>query len=243
MKRNAGKQNLGIWIAAAAFLAAAILLLSVHVTRVTVTGSKRYTDKQMEELLFPGKWDKNSAYLYISNRFKPHRQIPFVEDYKLVFHGPTKVEIIVYEKDIVGYVTDMSSYMYFDKDGIIVESSGNKLEGVPLITGLDFGQLILHRPLPVKDQTVFQDILNLTQQLSLHNIIVGRIEYNSHNKATLYMGEMQVSLGDDANVDSKISVLSDILAAHPQLVGMKGVIELENYNEEGIGGGITFKKK
>ena len=78
MKRNAGKQNLGIWIAAAAFLAAAILLLSVHVTQVTVTGSKRYTDKQMEELLFPGKWDKNSAYLYISNRFKPHRQIPFV---------------------------------------------------------------------------------------------------------------------------------------------------------------------
>ena len=144
MKRNAGKQNLGIWIAAAAVLAAAILLLSVRVTNVTVTGSKRYTEKQMEELLFPGKWDKNSAYLYISNRFKPHRQIPFVEDYKLVFHGPTSVEIIVYEKDIVGYVTDMSSYMYFDKDGIVVESSGNKLEGVPLITGLDFGQLILH---------------------------------------------------------------------------------------------------
>lgn len=37
-----------------------------------------------------------------------------------------------------------------------MESSGNKLEGVPLITGLDFGQLILHRPLPVKDQTVFR---------------------------------------------------------------------------------------
>ena len=57
MKRNAGKQNLGIWIAAAAVLAAAILLLSVRVTNVTVTGSKRYTEKQMEELLFPGKWD------------------------------------------------------------------------------------------------------------------------------------------------------------------------------------------
>ena len=243
MRRRTGKQNLGIWIAAAAFLAAAILLLSVRVSHITVTGSKRYTQQQMEELLFPGKWDKNSAYLYFANRFQPHRQIPFVEDYKLVFHGPTSVEIIVYEKDIVGYVSDMSSYMYFDKDGIIVESSGNKLEGVPLITGLSFGQLILHRPLPVKDQTVFQDILNLTQQLSLHNITVDRIEYNSRNRATLYMGEMQVSLGDDTNVDSKISVLSDILKAQPQLTGMKGVIELENYNEEGIGGGITFKKK
>ena len=170
-------------------------------------------------------------------------QIPFVDDYKLVFHGPTKLEVIVYEKDIVGYVSDMSSYMYFDRDGIVVESSSSKLEGVPWITGLHFGQLILHRPLPVEDQTVFQDILNLTQQLSLHQLSVDRIEYNSHKKATLYMGEMEVTLGDDTNIDSKISVLSDILAAQPQLVGIPGVIELENYNEEGIGGGITFKKK
>ena len=150
--------------------------------------------------------------------------IPFVDDYKLVFHGPTKLEVIVYEKDIVGYVSDMSSYMYFDRDGIVVESSSSKLEGVPWITGLHFGQLILHRPLPVEDQTVFQDILNLTQQLSLHQLSVDRIEYNSHKKATLYMGEMEVTLGDDTNIDSKISVLSDILAAQPQLVGIPGAV-------------------
>lgn len=243
MRRTTEKQNLGVWIAAAVILAVAILLLSVRVTSVTVTGSRRYTAQQMEQYLFPGKWGRNSACVYFNNRFKPRRQIPFVEDYKLVFHGPTNVEVIVYEKDIVGYVTDMSSYMYFDRDGIIVESSGSKLEGVPWITGLQFGQLILHRPLPVKDQTIFQDILNLTQQLSIHKLSVDRIEYNSHNEATLYMGEMEVTLGDDTNIDSKISVLNDILRDHPQLIGMKGVIELENYNDEGIGGGITFKRK
>ncbi len=243
MRRTKGKQHLGIWIAAAVILLAAILFLSVHVTSVTVTGSKRYTAEQLDGILFPERWDKNSIYLYFKDRFRPHRQIPFVDDYKLVFHGPTKLEVIVYEKDIVGYVSDMSSYMYFDRDGIVVESSSSKLEGVPWITGLHFGQLILHRPLPVEDQTVFQDILNLTQQLSLHQLSVDRIEYNSHKKATLYMGEMEVTLGDDTNIDSKISVLSDILAAQPQLVGIPGVIELENYNEEGIGGGITFKKK
>ena len=243
MRRTKGKQHLGIWIAATVILLAAILFLSVHVTSVTVTGSTRYTAEQLDGILFPERWDKNSIYLYFKDRFRPHRQIPFVEDYKLVFHGPTRLEVIVYEKDIVGYVSDMSSYMYFDRDGIVVESSSSKLEGVPWITGLQFGQLILHRPLPVEDQTVFQDILNLTQQLSLHQLSVDRIEYNSHKKATLYMGEMEVSLGDDTNIDSKISVLSDILAAQPQLVGIPGVIELENYNEEGIGGGITFKKK
>lgn len=243
MKRNAGKQNLGIWIAAAAFLAAAILLLSVHVTQVTVTGSKRYTDKQMEELLFPGKWDKNSAYLYISNRFKPHRQIPFVEDYKLVFHGPTKVEIIVYEKDIVGYVTDMSSYMYFDKDGIVVESSSSQLDGVPWVTGLDFGQIVLHRALPVDDKEIFEEILNLTQQLSSYKIAVDRIQYDAHGQATLFIGQMEVTLGSNTDIDGKISTLSDILAAQPQLTQISGTMRLENYSEADSRAGITFKRK
>lgn len=231
------------WAAAAVILLAAILLLSVRVGTVTVTNSKRYTQQQMEEILFPGKWDRNSAYCYIKNRFSPHKQIPFVEDYKMVFHSPTNVEIIVYEKNIVGYVSDMSSYMYFDKDGIIVESSGNKLPGIPLVTGLEFGQLILHRPLPVKDQSVFQDIMNLTQQLSLHHLEVDRIEYNSRNKATLYLGELEVSLGNGVDVDGKISVLSDILRDNPQLIKMHGTIELDDYSETGVGGGITFKKK
>ena len=50
------------------------------------------------------------------------RKSLFVEDYKLVIKSLNRAEIIVYEKSVVGYVSHMSSYMYFDKDGIIVES-------------------------------------------------------------------------------------------------------------------------
>lgn len=240
MKRNAGKQNLGIWIAAAAFLAAAILLLSVHVTQVTVTGSKRYTDKQMEELLFPGKWDKNSAYLYISNRFKPHRQIPFVEDYKLVFHGPTKVEIIVYEKDIVGYVTDMSSYMYFDKDGIIVDSTNERLEGVPEVTGLEFGHIALYAPLPVADKQVFNEILNLTQALYDYEIQVDEIHFGARSQVTLKIGEIDVELGTSDSLNGKIAALHDTL---PVLEGQAGTLYLDSYDEANTSRTYTFKKK
>ena len=110
-----------------------------------------------------------------------------MEDYRIVFHSPLDVEVIIYEKSIVGYVSYMSSYMYFDRDGIIVESSGDKLEGVPWITGLDFGQIVLYKPLPVEDPDIFQEILNLTQQLSLYEIPVDRIAYDSQGQATLYI--------------------------------------------------------
>ncbi len=243
MEKPKEKRNLALWVAAALVLLAAIAAVCLRITTVTVSGSTRYTPEQMEEYLFQDTWDKNPLVCYLKDRFQPHRQISFVDDYRLVFHGLNTVEVIVYEKSIVGYVSSMSSCMYFDRDGIIVESSTKKLEGVPEITGLKFGHLILHQPLPVEDKSVFQDIMTLTQQLELYQVAVDRIAYNSEKEATLYIGQMEVSLGKGENMDSKISVLNDILTSQPQLPQMEGIIELDNYNEGGIGGGITFRKR
>lgn len=243
MRNTIRKHHRGAWIAAAAILAAVLLLLCVRIQDVTVTGSKRYTREQIEELLFSGSWGRNPAHAWFQDKFRPRLQIPFVEDYKIVFHSPLDVEVIVYEKSIVGYVSYMSSYMYFDKDGIVVESSGNRLEGIPWITGLEFGQIVLHRPLPVKDNAVFEEILNLTQQLSVYEIAPDRIEYDSYGHATLFIGRMEVPLGNNTDIDGKISTLHDILAAQPQLTEMSGTMSLENYSEADSRAGITFRKK
>lgn len=242
--RNFGRrQHMGAGIAVAVILLLAILLLSVQVQKVKVTGSERYTVSQVEELLFSGRWGRNSAYAYFADKFRPHRQIPFVEDYKVVFHNPLNVEVIIYEKSIVGYVSYMSSYMYFDKDGIVVESSGSKLPGVPWITGLEFGRIVLHRPLPVDDKNIFEEILNLTQQLSVYDIRVDRIQYDAHGQAALFIGKMEVAMGDHSDIDGKISTLNDILKAQPQLTDISGTMGLENYSESNSGAGITFKRK
>lgn len=224
-------------------LLAAILIVSLQVSNVRVSGSDRYSAGEIEELLFSGRWEKNFTYAYFSDRFRPHRQIPFVEDYKVVFHSPWDVEVIIYEKSIVGYVSSMSSYMYFDRDGIVVESSGTQLEGVPMITGLEFGQVVLYRPLPVKEDGIFGTILNLTQQLAAYDLDVDRIQYDEHGQATLWLDQMEVSLGKGVDLDGKISALRDILKDQPQLTQERGVLKLENYTESNSGKGITFKRK
>ncbi|MGN0372523.1 MAG: cell division protein FtsQ/DivIB [Enterocloster sp.] len=236
------EHHTGVGIAVAAVLLAAILLLSVQIREVTVTGSERYSEQQIENLLFGGQWGKNTACAYFTDRFKPHRQIPFVEDYKVVFHSPFHVEVIIYEKSIVGYVSYMSSYMYFDRDGIVVESSGSRLEGVPRITGLEFGSIVLYRPLPVEDGEIFEEILNLTQQLNYYGLPVDRIQYDEHGQATLIMDQMEVTLGDNTDIDGKISTLRDILKDQPQLTRIKGTLKLENYTESNSRAGITFKR-
>ena len=54
---------------------------------------------------------------------------------------------------------------------------------------------------------------------------------------------MEVTLGDNRDIDGKISTLHDILTDQPQLMDERGVLMLENYTEANSHVGITFKRK
>lgn len=133
------KKKTGIAAAVIVLLLILIGLFSLQIKTVTVTGNVRYTQEQITEMLFPDKVSRNPVVCYLKDHFQEHVEIPFVQDYKIEFQGLNKVEIIVYEKSVVGYVSYMSSCMYFDKDGIVVESTSKTLPGIPEITGLKFG--------------------------------------------------------------------------------------------------------
>lgn len=227
-------------VVAGVLLLAAALLFAVRITDIEVTGNKQYTKEQITELIFDGKWSRNSAYCYYENRFRDPKTIPFIEQYKINFKSPTKVEIVVFEKSVVGYVSYMSSYMYFDKDGIIVESSSSQLPGVPWITGLEFGHIVLHQPLPVDNATIFEEILNLTQVLSINEVRVDKIHYNTFGEAELSIGEITVELGNNQNLNGKVAELRDIL---PELSGLSGTLYLDTYDETNSNPTYTFKKK
>ncbi len=216
-----------------------ILLWAVQIKEIEVTGNKHYTEEQIIDLIFDETWSKHSAYCYYENKFQEPKSIPFIEEYKVEFQSPTKVRIVVFEKSVVGYVSYMSSYMYFDKDGIIVESSVEQLPGIPWITGMEFGHIVLHQPLPVVNQSIFDQILNLTQVLSVNGVQVDKINYNSFLEAELTIGEINVELGNDENLNGKVSELSDIL---PELTGLSGTLYLDSYDENNSNPMYTFKK-
>ncbi|MCI8659668.1 MAG: cell division protein FtsQ [Lachnospiraceae bacterium] len=217
-----------------------ILLLCVSITKVEVTGNQKYTSEEITELLFPDKLSRNTLFCFMRNRLKEHIQIPFVEDYDIIFKGPRQVEVILYEKSVVGYVSYMSSYMYFDKDGIIVESANEALPGVPLVTGLKFGQIVLYQKLPLDKEEIFQEILNLTQILSIYHMLVDRIQFGEYGEITLYLGEIEVLMGTGGNLNSKVSELNDML---PHLEGRSGILHLEDYDESDIRAGYTLEPR
>ena len=85
-----------------------------RIKEIEVTGNSHYTKEQVIDLVLGGKMVQKLAFCYYENRFREHKSIPFIEEYKIEFKSPTKIEIVVFEKSVVGYVSYMSSYMYFE---------------------------------------------------------------------------------------------------------------------------------
>lgn len=208
------------------FLLLILLLISTRVNKITFLGNRQYSNKELEKLIFSEDLDYNSAYAFVKDKWKPHKTLPFVDRYELHWKNPFSLDIIVYEKNIVGYVEYMSGNLYFDGDGIVVESTKKKLLGIPKITGLKFSKVSLYKTLPVEDKAVFRDILNLSASLKAENLECDHIDYDAMSNATLYMGDIKVLLGNNEDMEQKLSSLKDIL---PALSGRKGTLDLTKY--------------
>ena len=185
-----------------------------------------------------GPLGDNSLYLSLKYRDRGIQDIPFVDVMNVSILAPDTIKITVYEKALAGYVKYLDTYMYFDKDGIVVESANRELSGVPRITGLKFGHIALYQKLPVESEQIFEEILNLTQILSIYGLEVDRIQYNSFGEANLYMGNVEVVLGSNESLNGKIAELCDML---PKLEGLSGTLYLDTYDETGTGGMYAFK--
>ena len=71
------------------------------------------------------------------------KEIPFIEKYEIDYVDKQTARVRVHEKRVTGCVIIMGRYMFFDKDGIIVETSMARMEGIPVVSGLEFNEIVL----------------------------------------------------------------------------------------------------
>ena len=122
-------------------LLAAVLLYiegNYKIKNVYVDGNVHYTDEEIMNIVMEGTLGDNSLFLSMKYKNKGIDNIPFVQTMDVDILSPDTIRITVYEKSLAGYVEYLGNYMYFDKDGTIVESSTNKTAGIPQVTGLSF---------------------------------------------------------------------------------------------------------
>ena len=210
---------------------ALIFLLTFHINKVEVVGVNRYTEDQIKTLVIKTKPDTNTLYLYLKYRFFEKPKIPFVEKIDVKMVDNHTVAIYVYEKMVAGCVEFMGEYMYFDKDGIVVESSSQRLDGVPIIKGLDFNQIILNEKLKVQKDDIFDIIIDLTQLIDKYDLDIDSVTFGEEDEVSLDKDGITVLLGKKDTYDEQFSDLKGILA---QAEGMDITIDMSKGTQKFI---------
>ena len=126
------------------------------------------------------------------------------------------VIIYVYDKAVIGCVEHMGKYIYFDCEGIVVDSSSEKLEGIPLIGGIEFGGYTMNAQLDVGSSKVFDTILEVLLLLEKNKLSAEKIEFGLRGEVTLYISGDEVLLGKSDNYDFRINNLANVMRSAPE---------------------------
>lgn len=223
---------------AAGVLAAVCLFIffGLRIEHVKVEGTEIYSEEEIKRSVFARKYSDNELFFMIYEKMYGVNKLPFVEDIEVTFENRNTVTLRVYDKTISGCIKYMGQYVYFDKDGTVLQSMGEKREDVPVVTGIRFGTFTVGEVFQVKDESLFTTIMNLSQLITHYDIAVSRIHVED-NKILLYSGGIKVVLGKKTMYDDEMSALSSVLDTAGKKK-MTGMIDMQNFK---VGDKIALK--
>ena len=164
----------------------------------------------------------------VYNKLYGINKLPFVEDIDVKYESHDTVVLHIYDKKISGCIKYMGQYVYFDKDGIVLQSLSEHKKDVPMVTGIKFGKFSIGKAFSVKDEKLFSKIMNISQLISHYKINVSRI-HSSSDGIMLYSGKVRVFLGKKDMYDDELAALSDVLKTTAKR-NLKGSIDMSDYH-------------
>ncbi len=197
--------------------------------KVDVVGNEIYSDEQIEDWVMSSDDSWNTLYVLFRNRTQKQEEIPFVDSMDIEMVSPKEIQVNVTEKGVLGYVyiPTLGQNAYFDQDGFIVEISGDVIDGVTKISGLQVENAQLYEKLNLTDSSILKTLLSLTQLTEKYNL-EPEVIYIQDKNLLLSYGDIQVDLGTGGQLNEKILRLVQIL---PQLGGETGTLHMDKWSE------------
>lgn len=239
-KRRKRKQRM-IKLLAAGILVMAVLavVLLFQVRTVTVYGNDRHSSKEISSGLMNEMLSKNTLYLLWKYRDgEVPDTLPFLNSLQVQMKTPSHIEVVVQEKELVGYI-DKEQYVYFDRNGVVLQMTDEAYLDVPIITGIGTEEPVLYQKLPTESSAQLRTILSLTQLLTYHELTASEIRFSENMEITVFTGNIEVMLGQDEYLEEKIANLKAIFSS---MEGTEyGTLHLESFTGGTMN--VTFTPK
>ncbi|TCK97869.1 cell division protein FtsQ [Natranaerovirga hydrolytica] len=204
-----------------------------QLNNIYIKGNDYYSEQEIMELI-EGNLLNNTILYYLSFNNEALQNHPLIEAVNVQIRSNNEIEIEVFEKKVMGCIELMGMYLYFDREGIIVENLDHRLKNIPIVYGLNYDYVLAYEHMPVEDEEVFNELLEMIQLLNKYSIDIEEILINTNKEFTLIKKDIRILMGTSINIQEKINELNNIL---PSLEGKKGELNLNHIDHR-----IYFRK-
>ena len=226
----------GVSVAAAAVLL--LLVLYVYdLKEIKVTGNELVPEDVIIENYTGGLFGRNKLIVLIKDKLGAFDELPFVREHEILFDGNAGMTIRIYEKALVACFYYMGEYVFFDKDGMILETGKEAKDSIPCIEGVSFKSFTMNAKIDVDNEEQIKMILNISELIKHYSLNVQKVSFDNNSEVTLNCGDIVILLGKREMYDQQIASVSDVLKK-AEKKKLKGTIDLRTYEK---GDRIIFK--
>ncbi len=228
------KKNKNLWkwigtaLAAIGVAGGLFFFIYYKVDEVEVMGSSHYSQEEIKDMVLRGPLASNSVLAPLLYTKKETVGIPFIQGYAVNQVNRNTICISVKEKKPVGCIPYLDSYVYFDRNGVFVESSRERDKTVPYFDGISVKHVVMDEPLPIKGDTVLNTAVALATIFQKNEMIPEHIQFDENYHISLRYGEIVVMLGQDKYLEDK---MTRALAILPLISGKKGILHLDSVTD------------
>ena len=202
-----------------------------RVSELVISGNEHYTATEVQQAIMQDGLCQNTLYLLwkFQDKERTEEALPFLSGIEVRMVSPFKVEVQVYEKPEVAYIQAQGTYIYFDREGVVMQTSEQIYEDIPEVSGITVDEVTLYERLKVTDEEKFDDVVTLASVLNRENLIPDEIRYSTRDELIVIFGNLNVIMGDGTDLEGKVTALKSIL---PNIEEEKGIIYMEDYSED-----------
>lgn len=201
----------------------------VKITSIDISGNVHNTDEEVLEIV--GFTKEATVLDTIKHRPSRIENIGYISKIEVTYPSITSIKINVIEKERMGYVKYMSTYLCVDSNAYIIDSVNTPDEKVARIEGINIKSFTINEPLDIEEDTKLA-LLNIYKLLHTYGMSADVIDLNfkKTDDIRLKIGKIKVRLGEGKQLEEKIGVLKEIMSTIEE--GKEGTLFLENLDKK-----------
>ena len=180
------------------------------VTVMIIGDDSRYTEDEIRAYVFDRWYENYLPLLKLYYRFRSIEPLTYTEKITISFEGD-QILVKAYEKVPIGCLLVMNNYLYFDSEGMILDSEKENTEGLPVVEGIEYSSVTLGKVFETKRTELFPVVMNIVNQLNKYQVETETITFSEDDSVTIWCDGNRVSLGIRDSYDVPIGMLSGIL--------------------------------